>query len=1148
MSINRNCCLRCFAIWFALLAAGSHVRSQEPSPTVPNGRETLRNRVGQSELADEEKAKILEVIDQAESQAAEAQARRVADASNQAAMAELPNRVESATADLQSLRAFEPEPSPNQDLAELEARLTALEGQLSTAKEGLVETDTAVAAASQRRAEIESELPKLEKQLAERRAQIETAKANTAPTLMAEATLAELTASESLLQATIAAMKSELALIDAESAAGLRQLLRDAQARRVETISQQETLVKREVEIARAKDAADRVESAEKQLADLHKALVPIGEQNRELAGRNQQLAEKILDVQAQLARRKLRLEELEAAFNQAKRMVTSVGRTDAVGALLRNLKQSLPSISAYRLRDRERQPLINDAQYDLIELTDRRNAKLELTVAALLRSAGRSVPAAQRVELENEARTLLEQQRTDFLDPAIKNQTIYFNTLVSLSTTEQKIIQLIEEATDYANERILWIRSSKPLLSQLIPSEDEWWFLIPAAWSNLPEKLGTDLKSQFGLWVAAIVILFLLIRFGAILRRDIRKIGEEATRTSNTKFAPTVQSFLLTIATSLPTPLALSFVGWRLGINAGSDQVTLALAHAAQTAAIVFFPMNLLRQVCRSSGLAMSHFGWPQNLVHDLRRALRWFLALILPLVLVISFLNAGTSVFGYDTLERYFYLLAMAVFCVFTANLAHPGRGLPGYYLQHAADGWVQRLEYVWYPLLVLVPVGLALLAALGYYFTSQQLAWRIFQSLVLLIAIVLIMSLVMRWVLLQRRKLRMQQAQTRHQESSAEVPETPIPLPEESPPDVQLQMQQTHRLLHTFAVAMLLVGLWVIWDDVRPAFDFFEEWPIWHSTTTVTETVPSETGTPLTRTREVPEAITIADVVFGLIVMMLTVVATRNIPGLLEFAILSRLPLDKSARYAITALVSYVIILLGLILAGRIIGLHWQQIQWMATALTFGLAFGLQEIFANFVAGIIILFERPVRVGDVVELDGVTGVVTQIRIRATTITNWDKKDFIVPNKEFITGKVLNWTLSDQVTRLVITVGIAYGSDTQRATQILERVIKENPDVLEEPKPKITFDMFADSSLNFTIRAFVGAMDKRLPVTHQLHTAIDDAFRVAGIQIAFPQRDLHLRSVPESIAADQHEVGDAWLRRGPPDQTRDGNSESAE
>jgi potassium efflux system protein len=208
---------------------------------------------------------------------------------------------------------------------------------------------------------------------------------------------------------------------------------------------------------------------------------------------------------------------------------------------------------------------------------------------------------------------------------------------------------------------------------------------------------------------------------------------------------------------------------------------------------------------------------------------------------------------------------------------------------------------------------------------------------------------------------------------------------------------------------------------------------------------------------------------------------------------------------------------IVLIGIVLTFNKIGLGWSKIQWLATALTFGLAFGLQEIFANFVSGLIILFERPVRVGDVVTVDDISGVVSRVRIRATTITNWDRKEFVVPNKEFITGRILNWTLSDSTNRVVINVGIAYGSDTDRAGDLLVQIAREHPLILDDPAPVATFEGFGDSTLNLVLRVFLATLDCRLAVIHDLHTSINRAFRDAGIEIAFPQRDLHVRSLPD-------------------------------
>jgi potassium efflux system protein len=173
-------------------------------------------------------------------------------------------------------------------------------------------------------------------------------------------------------------------------------------------------------------------------------------------------------------------------------------------------------------------------------------------------------------------------------------------------------------------------------------------------------------------------------------------------------------------------------------------------------------------------------------------------------------------------------------------------------------------------------------------------------------------------------------------------------------------------------------------------------------------------------------------------------------------------------------------------------------------------------LQEIFANFVSGIILLFERPIRVGDIVTLGDTTGIVNRIRMRATTIVDWDRKEYVVPNKDLVTERLLNWTLSDQTTRIVINVGVAYGSDTERACALLREVVDSHPEVLKDPVPLITFEGFGDSTLNIVVRCYLPSLDKRLMTIHDLHTMINKRFNAEGIEIAFPQRDLHIRSFP--------------------------------
>ncbi|MEL7336772.1 MAG: mechanosensitive ion channel domain-containing protein, partial [Planctomycetota bacterium] len=264
-----------------------------------------------------------------------------------------------------------------------------------------------------------------------------------------------------------------------------------------------------------------------------------------------------------------------------------------------------------------------------------------------------------------------------------------------------------------------------------------------------------------------------------------------------------------------------------------------------------------------------------------------------------------------------------------------------------------------------------------------------------------------------------------------------------------------------------------------------------------------------------------ITLESLFYAVPVLVLSIIAFRNLPGLLESVLLDRLPLQKPARYAITTVSSYLIAMVGLIALASVMGLKWENIQWLVAALSVGLGFGLQEIFANLVCGMILLLEQPIRIGDVVTLGDTTGVVSRIRMRATTITNWDRQEFIIPNRDLITGQLINWTLTDSVNRIVIHIGIAYGSDTTRACALLREICESHPHVTKEPSPLITFEGFGDSTLNIVVRCFLENLDNRMGTTHDLHTTINERFEDEGIEIAFPQLDIHVRGQAPQLNA---------------------------
>lgn len=205
---------------------------------------------------------------------------------------------------------------------------------------------------------------------------------------------------------------------------------------------------------------------------------------------------------------------------------------------------------------------------------------------------------------------------------------------------------------------------------------------------------------------------------------------------------------------------------------------------------------------------------------------------------------------------------------------------------------------------------------------------------------------------------------------------------------------------------------------------------------------------------------------------------------------------------------------------------VGIGWSKVQWLAAAITVGLGFGLQEIFANFVSGLMLLFERPMRIGDTVTVGEVSGTVSKIRIRATTITGWDRKELVIPNKEFITGQFVNWTLSDSILRIIVPVGVAYGSDVDLALSILKRIADEQPTAVGDPEPRVLFIGFGDSSLNLELRVYIAQIDDYLRTISDLHNAIDCEFRMAGIEIAFPQRDIHIRSIKATLPLDHRNV----------------------
>jgi potassium efflux system protein len=397
----------------------------------------------------------------------------------------------------------------------------------------------------------------------------------------------------------------------------------------------------------------------------------------------------------------------------------------------------------------------------------------------------------------------------------------------------------------------------------------------------------------------------------------------------------------------------------------------------------------------------------------------------------------------------------------------------------------------------LLVLVFLALTIAVVYGQSFSVRVMAGCLLNSAYAGIFLLLVHALIMRSLKVTRWRLRLKELEAQREAQASATPDSANL--QEQVADVGHVSAATAQLVNVATIFIAAVAALYIWEPLLPALAAFDRVELWTSTSVVQgETVVNR--------------FTLATVVNVLILAGLTVFAARRLPAVIEIVLRSRTDVSPGTRYATSSLLNYVIVGAGIVAALSALGLEWSQLQWLVAALGVGIGFGLQEIVANFISGIIILFERPVRVGDIVTVGDKEGTVTKIRIRATTIRDWDGRELLVPNKEFITGRLLNWTLSDTQTRIVIKVGIAYGSNVEQALQILNDVVLAHPRTLREPAPLIVFENFGDNALELSARCFLDSVDQRMSAMTELRTAINRAFQEAGIAIAFPQRDVHL------------------------------------
>ncbi len=678
---------------------------------------------------------------------------------------------------------------------------------------------------------------------------------------------------------------------------------------------------------------------------------------------------------------------------------------------------------------------------------------------------------------------------------------------LIPSGVTLDQLSHIIDEYQHLIDTNLLWVRSDKPVrlsdVTRLLTVARQFE-AQPIA--MVATSFWTNVKARPYLATAFVLLTLALALSYRLFIRRITALSGSLSGSNAMRLWPTIQGVCYTICAALPVWLALTAISWFLGHYAEPESTESSFANAVGVTALVFLPLEILRQLIRPHGIATAHFGWPQLVIKPLGQAVRRFGWIGLTLVFLATFL----------LLERYVHreisALARIVFAtlmIFIASTLWKLLGLKSGVVAGLEatqpDSLLAKLTWIWRPLLIATPIFLAGLSLSGYAYAAGQLTISLYQTIWLAVAASVLQGIAERWLLVSKRRIALRQLKEQvaikeqAEASGAKAENLDVNQMKLSAID-----QQTHRLINASVIIVLFFGLIWIWGPVLPALSFLDSIVLWQ------ETAPDGT---------IVSTVALSNVLIALPTLLITFVLVRNTPGLLEALILQRLPLDNAARYAMNTLISYIFAFCGVIVVAGTLGLRWSSVQWLAAGLSVGLGFGLQEVVANFVCGLIVLFEQPIRVGDVVTIDTVTGIVSRIRMRATTVTTYDRQEFVIPNKDLITGRVINWTLSDSVNRSLVRVGVAYGTDTRRVGALLKEICHQTPHILKEPAPIITFDEFGDSTLNFAVRFYLASLDNRFATVNELHNAIAERFAEENIEIAFPQMDVHMKSDTSEI-----------------------------
>jgi potassium efflux system protein len=1140
---------RAAACALLLVAVPVPAQDDSPIPRVPNegtvSSEQIETAIAAVEsrdgLVEEVRARIIEELRDAQSQLQSLAASKAATEAFTESLTSAPAETEALQAELAA-----PVPPPptaesmgitaDTSSSELEQELARKRAALASAETALADLEAEIAATSDRPTEARERIEQLRKT----RAQLEQVLSAT-PTEGENPLLAEARklATELRLDARAAELsRLEQELLSQNVRLELLKAQRDLKTREV-------TLLRREVAVIQEATNAARQDVAAKLLRDAAIAELAAADKHpvvRELAAETVALGAELPPVVANIQRTTKQLENVEVQAREIEKLLEISqqrlevgGVSQAIGRLFVEERRNLPQVAQYRQHVRERRRELADIGLAQVQIEERRRAltPVDQRVDELMTGVVETVDdEAELTVIRAEIQKVLNSRRA-LLREMASSYTTYLRALSDLDVAERRLLDTANEYKNFLDQHLLWIPSASVVGVATFRDlgEATQWALSPQSWVETIRVLMISLKESILYSLLAIFLVAAMLFLRHPLRQKRQSINERVGRLSTDSIWLTVGALGIAVAMALPVPLALWATGRFLQESSAATAFSNAVAAGLLATAPFFYNVRLFRIICGPRGVMRTHFGWHESSLAIIRRQLDFLVAVGVPIVFVAVMMFWAPLPAMRDSLGRLAFVGLMAVFTLVAIPLSNPKTGIAHHFYAAEPRRLTSRLRWLWHGLAVGIPLLLIGLVLLGYIYTAATLTRQIIDTIWLVLGVVVLNLVVLRWLSLARRKILLERAlearaarkankdatDTGEPMQAEEGGEGP-PIAERKPMDLDAVDQQTRRLLQSALFVLAAIGGWGIWSEILPALGILEEVSLWTETVTIDG---SETQVP----------ITLADLLLGFVAAIVTWVASRNLPGLLEIAVLRHLELEPGGRYTIITLVRYIVVTIGVIVVLNVIGWSWSRIQWLVAALSVGLGFGLQEIVANFVSGLIILFERPVRVGDTVTVGNLTGTVSKVRIRATTITDWDRKEIIVPNKAFITDQVVNWTLSDPITRITIDVGISYGSDVTLAHQVIEDTLRKQPLILDDPEPRAYFTGFGDSSLNFRLYVYSRQLSDRLPLTNVVHHDIFQALKDNGIEIPFPQRDLHVRSISPGV---RWEVGETPADKG--------------